>query len=158
MAPEQIRGKPCAASDQYALGVLAYEWMSGTLPFTGSLSELIAQHQFASPAPLQGKVPGLPSAVQQVVMKALAKEPNDRYPCVQGFADALEQVMQVSTVTSSFELPADVESFHEEDPTLPSPKPLIISTPDALAALAPTPPLSTPDVAPSPQPQTRPQL
>ncbi len=39
MAPEQIRGKPCPASDQYALGVVVYEWLSGNRPFRGTLTE-----------------------------------------------------------------------------------------------------------------------
>ncbi len=56
MAPEQIQGKTRRASDQYALGVMVYEWISGIPPFTGSLSELIAQHQFAIPPPLHEKV------------------------------------------------------------------------------------------------------
>lgn len=67
MAPEQIQGKTRRASDQYALGVIVYEWISGTPPFTGSLSELIAQHQFVPPSPLHEKVPGFPSAIEQVV-------------------------------------------------------------------------------------------
>jgi serine/threonine protein kinase len=73
MAPEQIQGKTRIESDQYALGVIVYEWISGTPPFTGSLRELIAQHQFTDPPPLQEKVPGFPSAIEQRVLKALAK-------------------------------------------------------------------------------------
>src|SRR5437879_2389384 len=42
MAPEQIQGKPCRASDQYALGVIAYEWLSGARPFSGSFAEIAA--------------------------------------------------------------------------------------------------------------------
>jgi len=90
MAPEQIQGKTRRASDQYALGIIVYEWISGTPPFTGSLRELIAQHQFVVPPPLHEKVPGFPPAIEQVVMKALAKEPEDRYASVNDFADALE--------------------------------------------------------------------
>src|SRR2546423_329442 len=43
MAPEQIQGHPCQASDQYALGVIAYEWLSGIRPFCGSVVEVPAQ-------------------------------------------------------------------------------------------------------------------
>jgi len=42
MAPEQIQGKPRLASDQYALGVVVYEWLSGNRPFHGSLTEIVA--------------------------------------------------------------------------------------------------------------------
>ena len=43
-APEQISGKPRPASDQYALGVVVYEWLTGTRPFTGDVTQLIYQH------------------------------------------------------------------------------------------------------------------
>src|SRR6266700_815640 len=44
MAPEQIQGKPRPASDQYALGVIAYEWLCGCLPFHGTTAEITTQH------------------------------------------------------------------------------------------------------------------
>lgn len=44
MAPEQIRGKPRPASDQYALAICSYEWLCGNRPFSGLLPEIIAQH------------------------------------------------------------------------------------------------------------------
>src|SRR5438309_382069 len=50
MAPEQIRGKPRPASDQYALGVVVYEWLTGDRPFRGSLAEIVTQH-LATPPP-----------------------------------------------------------------------------------------------------------
>src|SRR5207253_10589888 len=43
MAPEQVLGKPRAASDQYALGVVVYEWLTGNPPFRGSLNEVTTQ-------------------------------------------------------------------------------------------------------------------
>src|SRR5579862_890612 len=53
MAPEQIRGKPRPASDQYALAVMIYEWLTGNRPFSGSVAELLAQHLFVEPTPLR---------------------------------------------------------------------------------------------------------
>ena len=44
MAPEQIQGKPRPASDQYSLGIVVYEWLSGERPFHGSLTEMVGQH------------------------------------------------------------------------------------------------------------------
>src|SRR5207245_5201128 len=44
MAPEQIEGHPRAASDQYALGVVVYEWLCGERPFDGSITEVMLQH------------------------------------------------------------------------------------------------------------------
>lgn len=94
MAPEQIQGKPRPASDQYALGVVVYEWISGMKPFNGSYMEIVTQHLSAPPPPLDERALELPHAVQQVVLKALAKDPHQRYERVQDFANALEQAYQ----------------------------------------------------------------
>ncbi len=91
MAPEQIQGKPCQASDQYALGVIVYEWLTGNRPFSGSYPEIAAQHCLAAPPPLRGANPGIPQAVAAVVLRALAKRPQQRFASVQAFARALEQ-------------------------------------------------------------------
>src|SRR5439155_4179691 len=73
MAPEQLRGKPCFASDQYALGIIVYEWLCGVRPFEGNHWQLAQQHMSALPPPLREKDPSLPEAVESVVLKALAK-------------------------------------------------------------------------------------
>src|SRR5918912_4578954 len=49
MAPEQLQGHPTAASDQYALGVLVYEWLTGERPFSGPLTELAVKQALAAP-------------------------------------------------------------------------------------------------------------
>jgi len=76
MAPEQLRGHATAASDQYALGVLAYEWLAGSRPFSGSSAQVAVQQTLASPPPLREQVPTLPPLVERVVMRALAKDPD----------------------------------------------------------------------------------
>jgi tRNA A-37 threonylcarbamoyl transferase component Bud32 len=91
MAPEQILGKPRPASDQYALAVVVYEWLSGTKPFKGSYMEIVTQHLSAAPPPLDQTALALPPAVQQVLERALVKDPHQRFPRVQDFAAALEQ-------------------------------------------------------------------
>jgi serine/threonine protein kinase len=72
VAPEQLQGQPSPASDQYALGIVVYEWLSGDVPFHGSSQEIIQQHLSFSPLPLRGKNPAMPSYVEDVVVKALA--------------------------------------------------------------------------------------
>ena len=60
MAPEQIEGHPRPASDQYALGVVVYEWLCGERPFEGSASEVMAQHLSVPPLPLRERIPEIP--------------------------------------------------------------------------------------------------
>src|SRR6266581_2045960 len=96
MAPEQIQGLPREASDQYALGIVVYEWLSGNRPFHGSFIELCTQHLSASPPPLSEKGPAISPDVEQVVLMALEKDPNRRFESVQAFATALERACQLT--------------------------------------------------------------
>ncbi len=96
MSPEHIQGKARAASDQYSLGIVVYEWLNGDRPFQGSFVELCTQHLFAPVPPLREKVPTILPEVEQVVLKALAKDPKQRFDSVQAFADALEQASQLA--------------------------------------------------------------
>ncbi len=91
MAPEQIQGKPRPASDQYALGVVVYEWLTGERPFQGSFTEVAVQHTVANPPPLHQKIPSISRDVELVVLTALAKNPEQRFAYIQAFANALEQ-------------------------------------------------------------------
>src|SRR5262249_40096384 len=75
VAPEQLQGKPVPASDQYALGVMVYEWLSGAVPFAGDRLEIADHHLLTAPRPLHHKLAALPPAVEEVVLTALAKEP-----------------------------------------------------------------------------------
>jgi predicted ATPase/class 3 adenylate cyclase len=90
MAPEQLQGHPTPASDQYALGVLVFEWLCGSHPFEGSVTELMVQQLTMPPPPLHERVPAISAEVEQVVLQALAKDPEQRFASVQAFALALE--------------------------------------------------------------------
>src|SRR5579859_2341841 len=94
MAPEQLEGMPQFASDQYALGIMAYEWLCGTRPFHGTVVELYNQHASIPPKPLHKYVPDLPREVEQVVLRTLNKDPDQRFPNVKAYAAALEQAGQ----------------------------------------------------------------
>jgi WD40 repeat protein len=91
MAPEQIQGKPRPASDEYALGIVIYEWLTGSCPFQGSFTEIATQHVFATPSPLREKLPTISPDVEQVLLMALAKDPQQRFATLQAFANAFEQ-------------------------------------------------------------------
>ncbi len=90
-APEQLQGHPRPASDQYSLGVVVYEWLCGDRPFQGTLTEVAMQHAMMPPPSLRQKAMEIPVEVEQVVMIALAKDPEQRFASVQAFAHALEQ-------------------------------------------------------------------
>src|SRR5207302_7288650 len=91
MAPEQIQAHPRPASDQYSLGIVVYEWLSGERPFHGSFTEIAIKHSLVPPPSLREKVPTILPAVEQVVMKALAKDPHQRFMSIKEFAISLEQ-------------------------------------------------------------------
>jgi len=91
MAPEQILGLPCPASDQYGLAVMVYEWLSGQLPFGGSAAHISNQHLYAIPASLCERHPEIPLAVEQVVFKGLSKDPTQRFVDILSFARAFEE-------------------------------------------------------------------
>ena len=99
MAPEQFQGKPRSTSDQYALGVAVYEWLSGDRPFHGAFKEIASQHMFVPPPPLYGKVPEVTPALEEVVQRALSKEPVQRFATVQDFANALEHAYYMAQPT-----------------------------------------------------------
>ena len=114
MAPEQAQGRARPASDQYALAVMAYEWLSGHLPFDGrSTAELVLQHLSEPPPPLiwpkasKADEKGF-ALFEQAIMRALAKDPRERFPSVLAFAQALERVCQTTepahpgTIITSF--------------------------------------------------------
>jgi eukaryotic-like serine/threonine-protein kinase len=80
-SPEQASGHvPSPASDVYSLGIVMYEMLTGTLPFTGSTAEELAhQHLEATPIPPSEYVPDIPQALEDIVLKVLSKEPSARY-------------------------------------------------------------------------------
>ncbi len=95
-APEQLQGQPRRASDQYALAITVYEWLCGDWPFSGTFYEITHQHLFVQPASLQEKGVDCPANVEQVIMRALEKEPEKRFPSIKYFADELEWAYKVA--------------------------------------------------------------
>lgn len=90
-APEQLQGQARRASDQYALGAIVYEWLSGSHLFDGTAKEIVSKHLYVPPPPLRQKISPISSDIEQVVLKALAKDPTQRFASIQKFANALEQ-------------------------------------------------------------------
>jgi serine/threonine-protein kinase len=94
LAPERAEGDSAStASDIYALGVVVYEMLTGSPPFTGGTAASIMQrHVNEAPRPLGEVVPAYRGDVERVVMRALAKSPRDRYESMTAFAGALERL------------------------------------------------------------------
>ncbi len=152
MAPEQIEGHPRAASDQYALGVVVYEWLCGSRPFEGSATEVMVQQLTMPPPPLHEKVATIPLGIEQVVLRALAKDPKARFASVQDFATALERASQMA-----FSPTARISS---EQPVPGSPIPANFATvvvPDE-APPALVVPSASPETPPDPATPTPPGL
>lgn len=91
MAPELFRGQASPATDQYALGIMLFEWLTGRYPFYGTNAE-IRWHQIHTPPPsLRTISSDISPAVEQVVLKTLHKNPRSRYKNVSEMLAALEE-------------------------------------------------------------------
>lgn len=93
VAPEQISGKPVdGRCDVYSLGCVVYETLAGGPPFERDDDmALLWAHQYDPPPPLSSRRPGLPEALDEVLAKALAKSPEDRWSTCLEFAGALRR-------------------------------------------------------------------
>src|SRR5215472_2962016 len=130
MAPEQIQGYARPASDQYALGVVVYEWLCGNRPFQGTFTEIALQHTMKPPPPMRLYLPALPVEIEQVVMTALQKDPQQRFPTVRAFAREFERVCLQPNATVA------ASAFHVAPPS--------VAPPTAPVVIPPTMPLTPP--------------
>jgi WD40 repeat protein len=126
MAPEQARGKPQPNSDQYSLAVVVYEWLCGIRPFDGTYEEVIVQHAFSSPPSLRERRTRLSPELEAVVMRALEKDPKQRFASVEDFAHALEQVYltnrtAMTALSTEVTLAPTQTTAHTQTVTLSSP-------------------------------------
>jgi eukaryotic-like serine/threonine-protein kinase len=94
LSPEQARGAPVtAASDLYSVGIVLYEMLTGQVPFSGdSAIEIAMKHLNETPRPPSSLRPELTPELDQVVLRALAKNPEDRYQASEEFSADLDRV------------------------------------------------------------------
>jgi eukaryotic-like serine/threonine-protein kinase len=100
VAPEQAEGgrtDPLPASDQYSLGAVFYELLCGRPPFVGPLSYVLFQAIHREPPSPRTVAPRVPRALAAICLKALAKDPDRRYPDCQGLADDLRRWLRGET-------------------------------------------------------------
>ena len=102
-APEQIDGKAVdGRTDQYSLACVAYRLLTGVLPFERDQAmAVMAAHLYAPPPSLLDRRPDLPGAADKVLVKGMAKSPDQRYESCGEFADALRQALGVAPYRAS---------------------------------------------------------
>jgi len=105
MSPEQAFGARTldSRSDQYGFACLVYELLTGQLPFQrGDVASILRAHVEAPPPNACDVNPDLPKAVGKALQRAMAKDPNGRFPSVLAFVDALEEGARVTRPAFSF--------------------------------------------------------
>jgi serine/threonine protein kinase len=102
MSPEQCQGRDVdARSDIYALGVVLYELAVGRQPFAArSLSDAIYNHVYVAPPTPRSLRPDLPAEVEAIILRCLAKRPEDRYPSMTELASDLRGVIDRSALAN----------------------------------------------------------
>jgi serine/threonine protein kinase len=132
MAPEQARGDELdARCDVYATGVMLYELLTGSVPFTGSTPlNVLTAHLTTPPPPLSERAPArqIPPALQAVVMHAISKDPAARYATAAQLASAIlrasAQPEDVDSVRPGvYHTAPDADLADAHGPTIPSPVP-----------------------------------
>jgi hypothetical protein len=118
-APEQIGGRPARPqTDQYALGCVAYTMLTGTVPFPRDEVTAVLWAHMSEPPPLVTELrPDLPPAVDAVLARAMAKDPDERYPTCTEFAEAVRAALGVDGYTT----PSSAYSAAGTGPPSPSP-------------------------------------
>ncbi|MFI6265126.1 protein kinase [Micromonospora sp. NPDC051006] len=152
MSPEQATGQPVsAATDMYALGAVAYYCLAGQPPFVGANPlEVALRHQQDEPAPLP---PGTPPAVVELVTRAMAKRPADRFGSAAEMARAAAEARDatLATIPLSARPPWALAGPAPAGPPVPLTPPSATPTPPTPPAPA-TPPAPTPPTPPTVSP------
>jgi serine/threonine-protein kinase len=109
MAPEQGRGQPVdGRADQYALGIVGYQMLTGTLPFEADdVFALMFKQMHEPPPPIAGRRPAVPPGLARAIERALAKAPAERFSSMEEFARAVEATGPMEVPTELVALPVD---------------------------------------------------
>lgn len=108
-APEQLRGRVTAASDQYALATILYFWLAGRMPFLGSPEEIEQAKRSASFPTLSTHNAEVTLELEGVIRRALSAYPEERYPTIQIFADTLHTALALAERANTAARPDPLE-------------------------------------------------
>ena len=131
MAPEQWDGHPVPASDQYALAIMVYELLVGRPPFEGNPAQVMRQHYLTPPPAPSSLNAHLSPAIDAVLVRALSKDPEERFPSVSAFGQAFQQAVQSEGVLQATLAisQAEAESGTTRSLTLPGGRKVSVSVP-----------------------------
>ena len=123
MSPEQVLGKETdARSSVYSLGILLYELVVGLLPFSiRNITEAILYHTKEVPPPPRSILPKLPEELERVILKALEKDPDNRYQNAAELESALTGAITASGTLRNADTPHDVSLFAKKPESLLEP-------------------------------------
>lgn len=102
MAPEQMAGNACAATDTYALGVVAYEMLTGEPPFPENSMMHLASEEKASCRPPAQLRPELPDAAGRAILKAMSFRPEARHASIRDFSEELSRSLALRTAPTEY--------------------------------------------------------
>jgi serine/threonine-protein kinase len=141
LSPEQARGQHVGPeSDLYSVGVVLYEMLTGRVPFTGDSAVAIAmKHVQEAPVPPRQIVPAIPAELEQVVLRAMAKDPSRRYHSADEMGMDLDRVRKGLGVTEATAALAAADAYASR----------------TMVAAPPAPPTGSYPVAPAAPPQKR---
>jgi eukaryotic-like serine/threonine-protein kinase len=135
MSPEQFQGTNVdARTDVYALGVVLYEMVTGRKPYQADTPAAVLIKQATDPLPSPARfVPGLPDVVEKLILKALAKQPENRYPNMESLASAMQSLLQTAPVQNKTSpAPESASSWNDLDRLTQYDAPIRDETPAAL--------------------------
>jgi serine/threonine protein kinase len=119
MAPEQIRGEKCdPRTDIYAFGVMMYEILTKRAPFMSSKpQEILQKHLEETPVPMNAIVPTVDPALNKLVLKLLAKRPENRFPDMSAVMQELSRWIKQDTVVRLKQVQTGALQYPKETPS-----------------------------------------